>query len=133
MQVGERVVVWVLAAVAVSAPRVPSLWTYLSLARHGVLSEGVVTRFQPEQHNRAYYRYVVDGRVYEGAADLQHDVREGGQVDVYYLAKDPNTAVLGSPRRVLYHEAISTAWAVILLPPVAVFFAGRARRKQGVA
>jgi uncharacterized protein DUF3592 len=127
MQVKPRVAIWCIVAAFGTAPRVPALWTYGKLLRQGIPVDGVITSFEPQQHNCAHYVYSVGSRRFEGAADRQH-TQVGTKVTVYYLPADPEVTCLGSPVKRFLGELIFTLISLAVMPALGVFIVTRSRR-----
>lgn len=97
---------------------------FYRLSRHGVVTQGTVTGFEPENHRTVHYTYEVDGRFYSAAQqggagrgnrDFEY-LTVGDSVQVYYLPEDPGLRCLGNPRAGLANELIPLALAIVLGP-----------------
>lgn len=98
--------------------------TFYKLSRHGVVTQGTVTGFEPENHRTVHYKYDVGGRPYSAAdqggsgpgnRDFEY-LAVGDAVQVYYLPEDPHVCCLGSPRESLTNELIPLGLAVVVGP-----------------
>jgi hypothetical protein len=95
----KRVIIFSLALLALCA------WYHASFSRYYVPVRAVFVHFQPNNHKRFDYLYVVSGATYTGAATIVSpkvdlaNFRTGTQLTVYYDTQHPanstvNPAVL---------------------------------------
>jgi hypothetical protein len=98
---------------------VPEVWKIVS---RGAAIEGVVIDVPRNAHNTVRYKYVVDGRTYNGQTQSRppnkptEQLAPGETVMDYYDSEQPDRSILGSPRRILYNEVISALIAAIFIP-----------------
>jgi uncharacterized protein DUF3592 len=99
-----------------------NLPTYWRLASRSASADGVVVEALPEMHRMVRYRYVVEGRKYDGLAHSYppnppfEQLVEGTTLTVYYDPQKPDRSVLGSPSELLKNETIPVTIAAILFP-----------------
>jgi hypothetical protein len=83
--------------IVVSATMWPSIAAMRRIENAAALTQGVVVKFEPSDHQRATFRYTVDGKEYEGS-ELGCTATVGQRVRVYYLPEDPAVSSLSSQR-----------------------------------
>jgi hypothetical protein len=77
----------------VGAPQVASLW---KLNKDFQTTRAVVVAFDPNEHNKASYRYRVDDKEYD-CSFFGQESRVGSRVKIFYSTKDPKNVSLQEP------------------------------------
>ncbi len=108
---------------AVSGPRLWNLWR---LSRSGATTEGVVASVDRLDHNRATYRYDVEGNGYSNSEVASHR-RPGERVVVYYWPHDPSVSSLVAPSPALREGLFGTAILCALVAGASIWAGLRAR------
>jgi len=87
-------IAWTLVAI-VEGPTLLQMW---DLRRASAMTEGVVLSVDASNHNRATFRYYVNGVeliAYESASRYE----PGDEVTVYYSPRDPKLSILRDPAK----------------------------------
>ena len=71
--------------------------SWYRLYQSGQETQAVITRQQPEIHQRCFFKFTVNSRVYENWGDGCSTIPVGNEVPVTYLPADPSIVTLNSP------------------------------------
>jgi Protein of unknown function (DUF3592) len=115
------VVMWT----AVSVVAWPRLGTRYRLRGRAAVTQGEVIRVDPEDHNRATYRYTVSSKVFESSEIASHR-RRGDSVRVYFDPAEPNVAMLSEPGEGLRSDVAGLIVLYVFFAVAALWVGARA-------
>lgn len=99
-----------------------NLWRYYILSERGVAVSGTIIDKQPQNHRFVRYSYSVAGRSFErfgrvgdGNSDFD-SLKVGDEINVFVDPKDPETAVVGSPKSWFRNELLTVGIATVVFP-----------------
>jgi hypothetical protein len=111
-----------LIALVLSGHTLPHLY---SLTRRGVRTCGIVTEFEPNNHQSVHYSYQISGKSYS-------EVQQGGGGEsmarspdcegytVYYLSDAPQISSIGDLKPMFMNEVIFILLSMLIFPPLAL-------------
>jgi hypothetical protein len=94
----------------------------------GVATTAVINDVHTDEHLRAYYTYVADGKSYPGSGRAAYVRREGlkaekgARIRVYYDRAAPSRSIIGNPAVHLRNELLAVFTASVLFPLPILYF-----------